>query len=363
MTQSLLDAITAAVGEGTQETEIETAGGNESENEGVDGGDEVDSAGDAEGGESAESGTEEESNKDGTETEKDAEEKKLEGEQVKADADKTPEQLAAEKAAAPKVKDPVNDPLPNALKKETKERMESLITTVKQLTRKHDTAMVAVAERDEIVGLIQDTRATPEQYSDALSYLKMVNSGEPAMLEKALEQMQAEVAALAKMLGKPVPGVDMLSGYADLKEGVADGTITQQHAEELAAGRERARISTAQSTQRQQSNSSNKQWEDAVNRGRQELNTLGETLSSDPQFKAKNAILVGALKPVMAKANPADWATIYKNAYDGLKLPTVARTKTVVPAAQPMRAKAGAGGVVKQPSSMFDAINGALGGN
>lgn len=378
MPETLLDAITSAVsGEsqvpnsGTEDTgadegntdEIES-GTEETQDTGTGTGTD-ESTNTGEGTDASEDTTKEVVDEEGTPEEiaaKKAAADKTAADKAATDAAKTPEQLAAEKAAAPKVKDPVNDPIPNALKKDTRERMESLITTVKSLTKDRDAAM---AREAEIIGYIEDTRATPEQYGQTLSYLKMVNSGDPVQMEKALSVMQNEVVALARMLGKPVPGVDMVSLHADLKEAVADGSMSQQHAEELAAARERGKIQTAQSQNRSHTEARNAQWRAEVAAGREAINAVGAQLkASDPQYEAKNMILVEALKPVIARANPSEWATIYKTAYDRLKLPTATRSSTVrtnVPPQQPLRAKSNAGGAVKQPSSMLDAITSAMG--
>jgi hypothetical protein len=283
----------------------------------------------------------------------------------KAAADKAAADKAAErgpdgkfvaKDKAPKTKDPVNDPIPNELKKETRERIQTLVATVKSTVGERDKA---VAQNREILGYIEETKATPQQYGDALNYLKMVNSGDPTQMEQALTVMQREVEALAKMLGKPVPGVDMLTGHADLQQEVTDGRISQERAEELAAARHRQSIQTHQVQQRQQAQQSTAASDAAIAQGRAELNAVGVELSSDPNFAAKNAVLVAALKPVIGRAHPSDWATIYKTAYAELKLPTAPRgvPRTQVPANQPMRAKTPAGGAAKAPASLLEAID------
>lgn len=284
-----------------------------------------------------------------------------EGEQ-KPEAKKEPtaeEKAAADAAAAAaKPKDPVNDPLPNALKKETKERMESLITTVKTVTADRDRVM---AEQKEFMSHIEATGATPQQYSQSLQIMGMLNSGEPVKVKQAISVLQQIIAANARVVGEPIPGVDMLSGHADLQEAVADGSISQKHAEELAAARERNNHQQTQSAQQQQATQQQQQWEREVAAGKQALTELGNRLMADPEFAAKRAILVPALQATFAKSNPATWAATFEAAYKNLKLPAPVRQKTVVPANQPLRGKAGAGGVVKSPGSMLEALNQGLG--
>lgn len=260
----------------------------------------------------------------------------------------------------PIVKDPVNDPLPNALKKETRERMQSLISAVKT---KDSELQKAVVARDEVLGLIMETKTTPEQYGSALNYLKLVNSGDPAQLEQALTIMQKEVEVLAKALGKAVPGVDVLSAHKDLQDAVEMGTISQEHANELAQNRNTAQFRNAIQTQQTQEHRQSTAQQTALSNGRKALNDLETELkASDPQYAQKAAILVDALKPVIGRADPSEWANIWKTAYSQLKLPApVARVAPKgVPANQPLRAKTPSGGQQKAPASMFDAINDAI---
>jgi hypothetical protein len=348
MADSLLDALNTALDGSSDDSSQELEAGAEEELETGDSASEdaeIDAAGD-ETGDDAPAGADEEG-------------ALPEGEQKpEAKKEPTPEEKAA--AAAAKPKDPVNDPLPNALKKETKERMESLIGTVKAVTGERDKV---VAEQKEFMSHIEATGATPEQYSQSLQIMGMLNSGEPVKVKQAIAALQQIIQANARVVGEPIAGVDMLSGHADLQEGVADGSISQQHAEELAAARERNKHQQTQGAHQQQTQQREQQWRQEVQQGKNELTALGQRLSADPQFAAKRAILVPALQATFAKSHPSTWAASFEAAYNNLKLAAPARPKTVVPTNQPLRAKAGAGGAVKQPGSMREALDMGLGFN
>lgn len=258
--------------------------------------------------------------------------------------------------AAPKEKDPINDPIPANLKKETQERMVALVDTAKKLTVRAETAE---AQNAEILGYIQETRATPEQYGQALDYLRMVNSGDPAQLQKCIQFMQTELVALCKIAGVAVPGVDLLSEHADLKQRVANGEISRKDAEELAAARGHREVRTnhARYTSEQEAHQA------IVNQGKAELNALEAELSKDPAFAAKRAVLVEALRPVFSQIDPRKWKSTFLAAYNKLPNPVAAAPavvpakKPAVPANQPMRARNPAGSQQSAPTSMLDAIN------
>jgi hypothetical protein len=356
MKESLLDAISAGIESASPalpDTEV-----NDDETSNLDGNATADAeiGGEVEGDEPSNGGDEESA--DGTESEQEEGAEKS-GDKDGADADAKAAAAASKQAgdkADPSIlkpRDPVNDPIPNALKKETKERMTSLI----ELVREKDTAVkVAITERDELLGMITETKSSPEQYGQALTYLGMVNSGDPVKMEQALTFMQQEVAVLAKMLGKPVAGVDMLSEHADLQQAVRDNLILQEHAEELAASRTRAKLATTQSQNQSQARQATDAQRAAMQQGREALNQIGAQLKADPDFDRKSKILIPALKPVLAKAPPALWGQIFQEAYKNLNLPKAAVPANVI-GQQPLRGKNPSGGAAKAPGNLFEAIS------
>jgi hypothetical protein len=267
---------------------------------------------------------------------------------------------AAEPVKAP---DPLNDPLPNALKRETKERIQTLVSMVKE---KDTTLQTVQSERDEILGMITETRASPEQYGQMLGYLKLVNSPDRADKERALAVMQNEVATLARMLGKPVPGVNMLQGHDDLIEEVSVGRLSQERAQEIAAARARAQYELQAGQATRQQTEAQEARNRVVTEGRQQLAALEASLKSDPHYLAKKAVLVKTLRPVFSRIDPREWGATFKRAYDALPAPVVPRptptpTPTpVVPQNTPLRAANPAGAATPAPSSALDALNQGL---
>lgn len=355
-TPDLLDAITAGIEDANPapapESEEEQGGTEEISAE-------TDSTGEEAETEAGTDGTGEE-----TETEADAgasaEEEKPEGEQTpeeKAVANKKAEEEAAAKAAAEaKQPDPVNDPLPPNLKRQTRERITKLIDLTKTATAERDSA---VQQRNEVMNYILDSKATPQQYSEALGVLKLINSGTPDGIKKAIDFFQQQIGILARAVGEPVAGVDMLANHPDLQREVKEGLISQQRASELAAVRDmRAMQANGQARQTQQTQAE-QQASQEREQGRQALNTLDASLRSDPNYAAKRAVLVESLKPVFAQIHPSQWATTFKTAWDRLQVaPLAPPTRAVtIPKNQPLRARSPAGGGAPAIKSLDDAIN------
>lgn len=238
---------------------------------------------------------------------------------------------------------------------------------VKENTTKLETV---TRDRDEILGMITETRATPEQYGQALGYLKLVNSPNRADREQALQIMQQEVAALARMLGKPVPGVNMLEGHQDLIDEVSTGRISPERAQEIAAARAAAQYELQRGQFQTEVNQNVEKQRADTTRGVRELNALEAQLKSvDPVgYAAKRKVLIESLKPVFKQIHPSQWAATFKRAYDALPAPAAPRVtpptpqpRTGVPASgggnTPLRASNPAGAAAPAPASLLDAVS------
>jgi hypothetical protein len=264
-------------------------------------------------------------------------------------------------------KDPVNDPIPQGLKKETQERMVALVNTAKALTAERDQYKTAYQEH---IQYIQESGATPEQYSQAIDYLRMVNSGDPAQIEKCIAFMQTELAALSKLLGKPVAGVDLLADHPDLRQEVADGAISRQRAEEIAAARNNQAMRADHARYMQEQNTAAQRAEQERRQYMAELNDLEkELMASDPQYAAKRPGIIAALraknpatgKSLIESTPPAKWQALFLRHYALAKVPAPAPAPrqgvSNVPRNQPLRARQPAGGQAAAPKSMLDALN------
>jgi hypothetical protein len=232
------------------------------------------------------------------------------------------------------------------------------------MVKEKDTTLQTVQrDRDEILGMITETGSSPEQYGQMLGYLKLVNSPNRADREQALAVMQNEVATLARMLGKPVPGVNMLEGHNDLIEEVSIGRLSQERAQEIAAARARDRYEVqASQVSREQQNQQTAQQR-ALAEGRQQLNALEASLKTDPHYVAKKAALVKTLKPVFAQIDPRQWAPTFKRAYEALPTPAAPPPPPPpppVPQNTPLRAANPAGAARPMPSSPLEALNQGL---
>jgi flagellin-like hook-associated protein FlgL len=261
----------------------------------------------------------------------------------------------------PKAKDHLNDPIPENLKKDTSERIRSLIDTAKSVTAERDKYKT---DFDYLVHGVEATGTTPAQYGETLSWLSLFNNGlkgDNAQLEKAYDLIETVAERCALLLGKDRNISDPLKAHADLNEAVRTGKLTPEYAKEIARTRNgqqfRTELNTTATTAQQETDRAAQE----LTQARADLTALENTLrASDPQYQAKKDILVPALQAVFATIPPSQWKARWTEAYRNIKVGAPAARPTV-PANQPLRAgKQPAGGQTKAPGSMLDAINGAL---
>jgi len=244
------------------------------------------------------------------------------------------------------------------LKEASAERFRSLSNEVRELAPLRDALKTAGIDdvaalptlvqesRDyrDLIGMVQSTGASPEQYGMALDYIKAVNAaqtGDRQAAERAYSTMEAELKALATMLGKPVPGVyDPLQEFPDLAKMVTDGDMTPAAAAEL-AGLRKGQALEATGRQVQQQVASQRQQQEyaqqqAEQQGTNALNRLGaELAASDPQFAMKAPALVAKLQEVREKVHPSEWESVARALYSMIQAPAAAAPAPARPAAKP----------------------------
>ena len=273
------------------------------------------------------------------------------------------------KAEAPK-KDPINDPIPENLKKDTSERIRSLIETAKTVTAERDQYKT---DFDFLVKGVEATGTTPAQYGETLSWLALFNNGikgDSAQLEKAYELVEQVADRCALLLGKERNIADPLKAHADLVEAVRTKQITPEYAKEIARTRNGQQFRTELTTQATEAEKAQQAAAQELKDGRAALTDLENMLmASDPLYLQKKAVLVPALQPIFTRGKdgnyivrPSQWKERFQEAYRNVKIGApAAQPKPVVPKNQPLRAgKQPAGGQAREPNSMLDAISGAL---
>lgn len=164
---------------------------------------------------------------------------------------------------------------------------------------------------------------TPQQFGEAMGYLKAINSDDPAVLKAARDNLLKEVALLDGRLGEKTERHDPLDAHPDLKSKVQSGAMDEEDALEIArlrAGGQRAQEQTAAQRVQQEA-------QQAQEAGRSQLAQLGATLrqrDGDAPFKARMAVIGRALDAALPALPPAQWVAYAQQLYDSVQLPAAA---------------------------------------
>lgn len=249
---------------------------------------------------------------------------------------------------------------PEGLSPKADGRFQALANEVRTQVTRAETAETKAKEHETTINgfrdILRDTQTTSEDLSQMLEYNRMVKSGN---LEGALQILDGQRAALARALGRPIEGVDVLEGFNDLKQDVQDGKITLERAAEIARGRHVDTSLRAQNDRTRQQQQGQQERQQQVDGALSEITKFSKDMAaSDVDYPAKEKILLAAIEEISKEFPPALWAKQVKMMY---------RTITVAPAAaapvtthQPLRPNSGGGGKPK-PKSMFDAVSAGLG--
>ncbi len=235
------------------------------------------------------------------------------------------------------------------LKDKTAERFRTLAGQVKELAPIRDALKAAgvediaslpqLVERskvgEDMVQMVVSTGANPEQYGMALDYLGLISKaqrGDMGAAGQAYDVMSKELAVLAQMLGKEVPGVhDPLAGHADLLAEVQAGDLPRARALEIASTRAQGQYSSAAQRQQQEQVQAAQQAEQAGITWLQQFDAKAK--AQDPNYLAKRPALDAAVAQIRSTMHPSQWPEATALAYANIHAPAPAGAAPAAPAA------------------------------
>jgi hypothetical protein len=244
--------------------------------------------------------------------------------------------------------------MPEGLSQKAQERFTKLVSRVKE----HEAQVAEVSGTlNQFREMIQSTGTTPQEFSQAIDYMRMVKHGD---FEGALRIMDDQRRMLSLAMGKPLPGADPLAQFPDLRQRV-DGYLMDEHtAIELA--RSRVMNQSAQQAQQQQMQTQQQVMHEQQTKAQaiQQIDQLGQQWArSDPDFTVKEDIILKQLPEIARTFPPAQWAQQVRILYNTLSaMPMQQQRQVTTPAPlRPSGQQAGA----RQPKSMLEAMEMGLG--
>ena len=249
--------------------------------------------------------------------------------------------------------------MPEGLQKASRERFQKLVDTAKQEKQRATDLEAVVAEKESVVtnfrAILEETKTSSEDLSQMLEYNRLVKTGD---IESAMSVLDEQRTQLAKMLGRPVEGINGLEEFKDLEKGVTDGKLTIEHAYEIAKSR---RVQEAMQYQRQ---SQDQVAQEAGNKQRSIDQALGsiqqfaeDMASKDVDYSKKEEILLKSVNAISSKFPANLWLDQVRMLYENISVIPTLPVNTQ--RNSPLRPNSGGGGA-PQPKNMFDAINNGL---
>jgi hypothetical protein len=217
----------------------------------------------------------------------------------------------------------------------------------------------------DLVKMVQDTGADPDQFGKTLDYLSLIGAaskGDMKAAEQAFDVLQGEVAALAKALGREVPGMfDPLAEHADLRDAIEAGDMTRKHAMEVAHARtqQQAAAQHQQQTQTQQRQQQEREQaqQQATQQGITGLQAWEQrAAATNPNYAAIRPALSARVAEIRKTHPPGEWVAQTAIAYAEL-VTSAAPAAPAAPRPGPIRPSGP--GPTMAPAT-FDSIEAAM---
>lgn len=278
---------------------------------------------------------------------------------AKTDAEKAAEQAAKPpeakvepaKAAKPETPEELLQ-MPEGLQPKAQQRFQKLVETNKELSAR-------IEQADQQTSYIRETfqqhGVRREQFEQAVQFIGAINSGN---LEQALRVLDAQRAEIALALGKPLPGVDVLSEHPDLRQAVDAMQMSETHAIELAKRRRDEQFAQANWQATQQRQQEEQRTQQAVNTGLLEIDKFCKQIAqTDVDYPAIEALLLPEIKNLISGLPPMQWKSAIETQYRLLKQAAAARA-TSAPSQTVLR-PTGSASPAARPRSMHEAMWGS----
>lgn len=278
-----------------------------------------------------------------------------EGEAPAAAAPAAPAAPAVPAEAAAKPAEP-EDPaditkMPDGLGQKAQQRFQALANGLKETRAQLEAASQQVTYVQQ---QFQNHGVTQPQFEQAMAVVGMLNKGDYRSALRALDEQRRQIALA---LGEPLPGVDVLSDFQDLRQRVDGLQMTEADAMEVA----RLRRQQAQYQQQQESQAQAMQAQQAQQRefqaGQAAVDQWARaTAATDPDFAAIEKLLMPKLAQIVEGVPPARWAGLLKAQYELIKEGAAFRRPATAAATPDPLRPTGGGGAARAPSSMYEAM-------
>lgn len=204
--------------------------------------------------------------------------------------------------------------MPEGLQPKAQERFQALANTNRELSTKVETL-------DRQVSYIRETfqshGITQPQFEQAAQFVGAINKGD---FNSALQILDQQRMQLALAMGKPLPGVDALSDFPDLRQEVDNQQITEARALEIARHRLGQHAANQHAETQRQAQQNQQQEQKAVEQGLSAVDKFCRDMqATDIDFASVEAKLLPRIQSLIAGVPPHLWVEKVKTHYELIK--------------------------------------------
>lgn len=267
-----------------------------------------------------------------------------------------PAQPAAAKPAEPAAPAGPEDltAMPEGLQPKAQERFQKLANGIRERDQQIEQlgAQVTYVQQQ-----FQQHGVSQPQFEQALSVIGALNRGDYRTALQALDEQRRQIAL---QLGEPLPGVDALSEFPDLRQRVDALQIAEADAIELARMRKHQATLQQRQQAEQQTQQQAQQQQQAVQAAQGEVDMLCKRLQgTDLDYPAIEALLLPEIPNLLQGIPPTQWARVVETQYRLIKNSGAAFRRPAPTAGAPTPAplrSTGQAGAAAPASSMYDAM-------
>lgn len=247
--------------------------------------------------------------------------------------------------------------MPEGLQPKAQQRFQALANEIKEL---RPALEQAAGQVNYVKQVFAEHQVKPEQFDMAMSAIGALNRGD---FQAALQVLDQQRQMIALAMGQPLPDVDPLASFPDLRQAVDNYQMTLPVAMELAKGRfgQQQAQQAAQVRQQQQAQQEAQQrqahaYQQERQQAEREVTEFCERMQrTDLDFAAIDAQLQPVIVKLLEGVRPSMWRQVVETQYELLKQSATrfrapSTPSPVRPLGQPSPAQA--------PQDMFEAMFG-----
>jgi hypothetical protein len=286
--------------------------------------------------------------------------------QAPAGEESKPEGAAA-RAASPPDK-PAVDQLtePEGLRPEASERFRALVATIKERDTELETVRAQATQHQQVVDgfrqMLADSQASDQEFLALLNFAKAVKTGNWQATEPMLAHLTQQYRVAT---GRDLMGADPFAQHPDVAQAVQSGQITAEIGTQIVRSRQVLAENQRQQVTREAQQREAQATEQAIQANSASVAALvAGWEKSDLDWPRKREIIIEQAKVIGSTLPPQHWEAAIKAQYEAVTRAMQAASPAIKPTSatpQPLR-PSGASGGQREPTSMLEAVQGALGG-